>query len=263
MKTLRGLRGGLIAKSQSGRVSLEGGPTRAWDASTGSGSVEIGLDAAASVTVDSGVAQARSASPAYRCKGPHPRAERQARSAEAIRCFVSQAAADLSASGQRQMHSVRLQSRFGLRRADTWSRRTFQASTQGNCQSSAVGLRARPIPREGRRDARGSCRDLHLRDAAEADPGPGPGDARPTRSGRTAARRGSGVCNLGQRGLAVPSYSTCGENHPSGARSQCRLAMAKNAPHKSPASKTDLNASAGCINRSGPKSPRLPTASSN
>jgi Toastrack DUF4097 len=49
---LRGLRGGLIAKSQSGRVSLEGGPTRAWDASTGSSSVEIGLGAAASVTVD-------------------------------------------------------------------------------------------------------------------------------------------------------------------------------------------------------------------
>ena len=49
---LRGLRGGLIAKSQSGRVSLEGEPTRTWDASTGSSTVEIGLGAAASVTVD-------------------------------------------------------------------------------------------------------------------------------------------------------------------------------------------------------------------
>ena len=41
-------------------------------------------------------------------------------------------------------------------------------------QSSTGGLRARPIPREGRRDARGSCGDLHLGDAAEADPDPGP-----------------------------------------------------------------------------------------
>lgn len=49
---LRGLSGGLIAKSQSGRVSLDGRPTRSWDASTESGSVDIGLDAAASVSVD-------------------------------------------------------------------------------------------------------------------------------------------------------------------------------------------------------------------
>ena len=48
---LRGLNGGLIAKSQSGRMSREGEATRAWEASTGSGSVDIGL-AAASVTVD-------------------------------------------------------------------------------------------------------------------------------------------------------------------------------------------------------------------
>jgi hypothetical protein len=82
---LRGLRGGMIAKSQSGRVSLEGGPTRAWDASTGSGSVEIGLDAAASVTVDlrshSGLGQHRRHTDArVRVQGQSGRLDRRRRS---------------------------------------------------------------------------------------------------------------------------------------------------------------------------------------
>ena len=51
-------------------------------------------------------------------------------------------------------------------------------------QGPAVWLRARPLHREGRRDAQGTGRDLHLGDAPEADPGSGgpirhaPGDAR-------------------------------------------------------------------------------------
>jgi hypothetical protein len=66
-------------------------------------------------------------------------------------------------------------------------------------QSSSVGLRARPIPREGRRDARGSCRDLHLRDAAEADPSPGPGDARRTGSAAGALQDLALVINAGRQ----------------------------------------------------------------
>ena len=63
-------------------------------------------------------------------------------------------------------------------------------------QSSAVGLRARPLPCEGRQDARGSCRDLHLGDAAEADPHPvGPVRSRPqaTRAGQLPAPATSGA----------------------------------------------------------------------
>src|SRR4029450_12423219 len=78
---------------------------------------------------------------------------------------------------ERLARDFKLASRVEIRNAG--ARRTRKCP-RGLRESGAVGLRARPIPREGRRDTRGSCRDIYLRDAAEADSGAGPRDARRT-----------------------------------------------------------------------------------
>ena len=49
---LSGIRGAVIAATQSGRVSLQGVPRRDWVASAGSGSVDIATEPAAPITLD-------------------------------------------------------------------------------------------------------------------------------------------------------------------------------------------------------------------
>ena len=84
-------------------------------------------------------------------------------------------------------------------------------------QCPAVGLRARPLHREGRRDAQGTSRDLHLADAIEADPGSGhsghaPSDARRSGSEASAFHDLALVIDAGrqvQRGFSVKWVREC------------------------------------------------------
>ena len=49
---LSGIRGAVIAATRSGRISLQGVPRRDWNASTGSGSVDIATESSVPVTLD-------------------------------------------------------------------------------------------------------------------------------------------------------------------------------------------------------------------
>jgi hypothetical protein len=49
---LSGIRGGLIAATQSGRVSLQGVLRRDWNASAGSGSIDIATESSVPFTLD-------------------------------------------------------------------------------------------------------------------------------------------------------------------------------------------------------------------
>jgi hypothetical protein len=49
---LRGLRGGLTARTQSGRLSVQGAPGRQWSATTGSSSVSLDIDTNDGFSID-------------------------------------------------------------------------------------------------------------------------------------------------------------------------------------------------------------------
>lgn len=51
---LSGVRGGVIAATQSGRVSLQGMPRRDWVASTGSGSIDVATESSVPFSLDAG-----------------------------------------------------------------------------------------------------------------------------------------------------------------------------------------------------------------
>jgi hypothetical protein len=49
---LRGVTGGLTASTQSGHVSVQGTPSRPWEATTGSSAIELDLDGTAPLTLN-------------------------------------------------------------------------------------------------------------------------------------------------------------------------------------------------------------------